>query len=90
MTTILLQLLGVLYVFVLPGTLAAFHLDTGWSTALRVAVGCMLSLLLVPMASFCAAWLLGTSVTATLVVVLATVANAAGGATLWWRRRAAS
>jgi len=88
--TVLLQLLGLLYAFVLPGTLVALHVDADWSLPVRVAAGLTVGLLTIPMASFCAAWLLATSVTPALVVGVATVANAAAGGLLWLRRRARS
>lgn len=79
MTTALLQFAGAAYALVLPGVLLAGLLDAGWSLPLRVAVGTMLGVLTVPMLSFCAAWLLATSVTPPLVLVLASVLNAALG-----------
>lgn len=84
---LLLQLLGLLYAFALPGTLVALHVDADWSWPVRVAAGLLVGLMTISMASFCAAWLLGTSVTPAVVVGVATVANAIAGGLLWWRRR---
>lgn len=89
MITIGLQMLGLLYAFVLPGTLTALHVDADWSWPVRLAVGFVVGLLTIPMAAFCAAWVLGTSVTPAVVVGAATVANGAAGGALWLRRRVA-
>lgn len=89
MITVLLQLVGLLYAFVLPGTLTALHVEADWSWPVRLAVGFTVGLLTIPMASFCAAWVLATSVTPAVVVGVATVANVLAGGLLWLRRRRA-
>jgi len=82
---LLLQLLALVYVFVLPGTLVALCLRNEWSLWLRVGVGFVLSALCIPMLSFCAAWLLGTNIGVTIPLVLATLINLGAGA-WWWLR----
>lgn len=86
MTTLLFQFAALLYVLVLPGTLLALQMGEDWPLPVRAAVGFTLSLLTMPMASFCAAWILGTNVNPVLVLSVATVANVAG-TLVWWLRR---
>ena len=83
--TILLQVLALVYVFVLPGTLVALCLQRDWPMWVRVAVGFTLSALCIPMLSFCAAWILGTSIGVAIPLVLATLVNLGAGA-FWWLR----
>ena len=85
--TLILQILGALWAFALPGTLVALQLENDWSLPIRIAVGVALSVLCVPMLCFCAAWLAGTSVTPGLVVGVATAVNLCAGLSLWWRHR---
>lgn len=84
---LLLQILGGLYCFVLPGWLVAVQLDDSWSTLVRAAVGLGLGCLVVPTASFGAAWVLGTSVRPWTVFAVATALNLGAGLFLWWRSR---
>ena len=84
---LLLQLLGLAYVFVLPGWLIATQLAETWSRPVRFAVGITLGVLIVPTACFCAAWLLRTSVQPSLVIGVATVINAVALAARSLRRR---
>jgi len=83
----LAQLLAVAYCFALPGLLVAAQLDEEWSWLVRGALGFGLGALVVPTASFGAAWLLGTSVGPWLVIGVATLFNAAGAAVWWLRSR---
>ena len=85
--TLILQILGVIWAFALPGTLVALQLENDWTLPVRVAVGVALSVLCVPMLCFCAAWLAGTSITPALVIGVATGVNALAGISWWWRRR---
>ena len=71
----LLQLLGIAYCFGLPGWLVARLLDEEWSPPVRATVGFAIGALIVPTASFCAAWLLGTHVQPLLVIGVATVVS---------------
>lgn len=73
----LLQLIGIAYCLGLPGWLVARLLDEEWSPAVRLAVGFAIGALLVPTASFCAAWILGTHVQPLLVIGVATVISVA-------------
>jgi len=86
----LLQIIGVVYCFGLPGWLVAVQLDEEWSTTVRMAVGFALGALIVPSASFGAAWLLGTNVRPLLVVGVSTLFNVAGFASWWLRGRRAA
>ena len=65
--TLLLEVVAVAWCFVLPGWVLAMPLDFPWSRLVRIAVGTTLGLVVVPIASFCAAWMLGTNVRPTLV-----------------------
>lgn len=81
------QMLALPFVFVLPGTLVVWDIEPSWSAPTRVAVGCVLSCLGIPMASFVAAWLLGTSIHAWIPFAIAAIVSGAAGARLWHRRR---
>ena len=85
--TVLLQLAALAYAFVLPGVLLAAVADRDWSPAMRLAGGFTLGLLVVPLASFCAAWALATSVRVALVLGVATALNVICGVGLLVRRR---
>ena len=85
MLTLLLQLIGLLYVFVAPGLLLISQLESDWSTPVQLALGFALSALVVPIVCFCAAWLLGTNISAALVILVATGLNAGAGAS-WFVR----
>ncbi len=87
--TLLLQILGLAYAFVLPGVLLGFAADRDWGWPMRLGAGFTLGVLVVPLASFVIAWLLGTNIQAPLVLAVASTLNLAGGAGWWWRRRAA-
>ncbi len=84
--TILLQALALAYAFVLPGVLIGMAAGRDWSLPMRLGAGFTLGVLVVPLASFSAAWLLGTNVQPWLVLVMATLVNllALGG---WWLQR---
>jgi len=84
---ILLQLLAALYAFVLPGTLVAHLVAPHWSRPVRLAAGTALGVLIVPLACFCVAWLLGTNVRWPLVLGVATACNLAAGVPWWLLRR---
>ncbi len=86
--TLLLQILGLAYAFVLPGVLLGFVADRDWSWPMRLGAGFTLGVLVVPLASFVTAWLLGTNIQPLLVLAVATVVNLLGAAGWWWRRRA--
>ena len=85
--TILLQIAALGYAFVLPGVLIAAVARREWSPAMTLAGGLTLGLLVGPLASFCCAWLLATSVRAPLVLAVATGVSATCGAALALRRR---
>jgi len=89
MMTVLIQFLALIWVFLLPGMWVAVRLGDDWPFPLKVAVGFTIGLLTVPLASFCAAWIVGASVNPLLVVVLATVVNAAGATAFFVRRHKA-
>lgn len=72
----LLQLLGLVYCFVLPGWLIAIQLGEEWSGLVRLAVGATLGLLIVPITCFAAAWLMETNIQPPLVVGISTGINA--------------
>ena len=57
-----LQLVAIIAVFILPGTLIAWAIDSDWSFGIRLVVGIAVSCLVVPMASFCIAWLMHSSI----------------------------
>lgn len=86
MVTVLLQIAALAWVFVLPGTWIALRVGGDWPLPVRLAAGFTMGLLVIPLASFSTAWVLGQSVTPTLVIGVATVANVAG-ATAWWFTR---
>jgi len=83
---IVLQLLGMLWAFVVPGVLVVWQLDTSWSPGLRVLVGAVLGLLTVPTLAFSTAWVLGTNVNPGVTLGIGTVLNV-GACAVWWLRR---
>ncbi len=85
--TILLQVLGLVYVFVLPGVFIGLVAGREWSLPMRLGAGFTLGVLVVPLASFSAAWLLGTNVQPLLVLGVATVINIFGALGWWLVRR---
>lgn len=85
---ILLRLLGAAFAFGVPGTLAACWIEPRWSWPMRLLVGVTLSVLIVPLACFSVAWLLATSVTPPLVLVVAATLALAAALPLVARRRA--
>ncbi len=88
MTTLLGQAVAFVYCLVLPGLLFALRRDReGPAVPRMLAEAFTFALLVVPMACFCAAWLLGTSIRPALVFGVATLFNAAGGARVLWVRR---
>ncbi len=88
--TLLLQALALAYAFVLPGALISFAAGRDWPLPIRLLGGLALGALVVPLASFCAAWILGTNVQLSLVLAVATLVNAAAAAAWWAQRRSAS
>ncbi len=86
---ILLQLLAVVYAFVLPGAFIAELVAPHWSRAVRLAVGTALGLLIIPLSCFCVAWVLGTSIRWPLVLAVATAFNLGAGIPCWMLRRGA-
>ena len=87
--TLLLQALALAYAFVLPGVLIGMAAGRAWSLAMRLGAGFTLGVLVVPIASFSAAWLLGVSVRPGLVIAVATGINLLGAVGWWLQRRAA-
>ncbi len=83
----LLQVVALLYGFVLPGVLIAWHVAADWSRPVRLAVGVFVGLLVTPMLSFVLAWWLATSITPLVVIGAATLVNAAAGGALFYRKR---
>jgi hypothetical protein len=81
-----LQVAAFAYVFVLPGVLTLRGSGPDWPAPVRWAAALTVGLLVVPMACFCAAWVLGTNVQPPLVLAVATIVNAIAGG-LAWRRR---
>lgn len=90
MTTLLWQAVALAYCLVLPGFLFAQCRDRGKSLSpALLAEAFTFALLVVPMACFCAAWVLGTNIRPALVFGVASLFNVAGLARfLWIRRRA--
>lgn len=84
---IVLQLIGMLWAFAVPGVLVVWQLDTAWSPWIRVLVGVALGGLTVPMIAFCVAWILGTSVSPEVTLGVGTALNLGAGAVWWLRRR---
>ncbi len=87
MITVVLQLLAFLYGVLLPGIALSLLARRSWDPPMRVAGGLFLGLLVIPMASFCAAWVLGTHIQPGLVLAVATPFNALGGFLLWRESR---
>ena len=85
-----MQVLGLVYAFLLPGVLLSLNAERHWSTPLRLAVGLTLGLLIVPLASFSCAWALGTNIRPPLVLGVATVINAGAGLAWWLRQRSSA
>lgn len=87
MITLLLQALALAYAFVLPGVLIGLLAGRSWSWPMRLGAGFTIGVLVVPLASFSAAWVFGTNVQALLVLVVATVINLLCSLGWWLRRR---
>jgi predicted Na+-dependent transporter len=66
-----LRLLAAAFAFGLPGTLAACWIEPRWSWPMRLGVGVVLSVLIVPLTAFVAAWVLATSITPGLTLGVA-------------------
>ena len=82
------QLIAIIAVFTVPGTLIAWAIDTDWSFGIRFAVGIAVSCLVVPMASFCIAWLLQTSILEWIPISVAGIVSVLGlGIGIQRRRR---
>ena len=84
--TLLLQASALVWAVVLPGVALTFAAGRDWRWPVRLGVGTALGLLCVPLACFCAAWLLRTNVRPPLVIGVAACFNALG-ALAWWRQR---
>lgn len=87
MATLALQALLVAWCFLVPGCALASCTDARWSLGLRLAVGFTVGVLVVPLASFAGAWLLGTNVNPPLVCSVAGIITASAGSTTLVRRR---
>lgn len=88
MTALLWQAVAFVYCLVLPGLLFALRRDREEpAVPLMLVEAFAFALLVVPMACFCAAWLLGTNIRPALVFGVATAFNAAGIARFLWVRR---
>ncbi len=83
----LAQLVGALLCLVLPGVLLVASVRHEWTPGVAALVGAALGCLMIPMCAFCVAWVLGTSISAPLVVAVAAAAAAPSGARLLLRRR---
>jgi hypothetical protein len=81
--TLLLQASALAYALVLPGVLIGLAAGRSWSWPMRLGAGFTLGVLVVPLASFCAAWALGTNIQPPLVLGVATAVNLAAAAA-WW------
>jgi hypothetical protein len=84
-----LQVLAFAFAFLLPGAAWTWGHDPSRPLEIRLAVGAAVGLLAVPMAAFCAAWVLGTNVRPPLVLAVAAVVAAPGLALALHRRRRA-
>lgn len=84
MTTLALQLAALVYCLVLPGFIFALGSER---KSIVVLEAFTFALLVVPMACFCAAWLLETNIRPPLVFGVATIFNVAGLARLLWMRQ---
>ncbi len=76
--TVMAQLLALGYAFVLPGVLIGLVAGRDWSWPMRLGTGFTLGVLVVPLACFAVAWLLGTNIQLPLVLAVATVINLLG------------
>ncbi len=84
--TLLWQAVAFVYCLMLPGLLFALRRDRQPSLPVLLVEAFTFALLVVPMACFCSAWLLGTNIRPALVFGVATAFNAAGAARWWWVR----
>ncbi len=84
---LILQLVGALLCLVLPGVLLVASIRHDWTPGVAALVGAALGCLMIPMTSFCVAWVLGTSLSAPLVVAVAAAASLPSGACLLRRRK---
>jgi len=75
MTNLLYLLLSLFYIFFLPGYLAALLFCKKSDASERLALGLGLSIIIIPIASFSIAMLMGTFVKETLVFGIATAIN---------------
>jgi hypothetical protein len=85
--TFTLQILALAYAFVLPGVSLSQAAGRDWSLPMRLGAGFCLGILVVPLLSFCGAWVLGTNVQPWLVLASASVVNLSWPAAWAWRRR---
>lgn len=88
MSTLTIILAGLPLVFILPGTLVAWDMEPSWSLSMRLAVGFVLSCLLVSMGSFAVACVFGTSIHYWIPALVAAAVSSLAGMRLWIRRRA--
>jgi predicted membrane protein len=86
-TVLPLQALAFLIAFLLPGAAWTWHHDPNRPIEVRLAVGAVVGFLVVPMVSFCAAWVLGTSVRPALVLAVAVALAGPAVALALLRRR---
>lgn len=84
---LLVQALLVIWSFLVPGVALAWCANPAWAWPLRLLVGFTLGALVVPLASFSAAWVLHQSVTTPLVVSTATLVALPAAAGAWLRAR---
>ena len=75
--TLALQAIAVVYCFILPGFLIAGR-DPARPLVVRLLEGAVVSVLVLPMACFCAAWVLETNIRPPLVFAVATAFNLIG------------
>jgi hypothetical protein len=86
----LLQLVGAGICLVLPGVLLVGSIRHEWTPWVAALVGAALGCLIVPMVSFCVAWVLGTSLSAPLVMAVAVVTSAPSAGRVLYQRHKAS
>ena len=87
---IILQLTGAALCLVLPGVLLVAAIRHEWTPGVAALVGAALGCLMIPMLSFCVAWVLGTSLSAPLVAGVAAAASTPPGVRLFLQRRRVS
>jgi len=86
MNYLLYLLFSLIYVFFFPGYILAFLFCKKISSPEHLALGLGLSIIVIPLASFTIAMLLGTFVKETIVFGLATVINLIGLANFLFKK----